>query len=185
MKSPSRVATILGLVSSLAPSLSYARTQNSASLQLGAVGLGAEGKLWQSTRADLGLRFESIFLRESPRDLGLGFFVEARTAWFAHGDYGGGFLALLPVDMTFPIWLGGGGFARRGDGAWAPGANAFLAWGGRSYNHHSSYAMAYGLIFDARWHGGATPGTDLVVAASIDLEGIALPFLYLVSAIRH
>jgi hypothetical protein len=162
-----------------------ARPQISVSSQLGVVGLGEEGKAWRSTKLDVGARLESVFFRESPGDFGIGPYVEARTAWFAHGDYGGGLVMVLPIDQTFPIWLGGGGFTRRDGGAWAPGANGFIAWGSRSYNHHASYAMAYGLLLDARWHGGPTPGVDLVIAASIDLEGLAFPFLYLVSAIRH
>jgi len=187
MRSVTRAAVGLALASilSLTSASAFARPQISVSNQIGVFGGGEDGKLWQTTKLDLGLRFESVFFRESPRDFGIGPYFEARTAWFAHGDYGGGLVAVLPIDMTFPIWIGGGGFARRDEGEWAPGANGFIAWGSRSYNHHSSYAMAYGLIFDTRWHGGTMPGVDFVVAASIDLEGLAIPFIYLVSLLRH
>jgi hypothetical protein len=161
----------------------FAKVQNSAQTQLGVANVGSpDGR---STKMDLGLRFESVWFRESPRDFGIGPYVEARTAWFDHADYGGGLVALVPVDLTFPLWFGGGGFARRGGGTWSPGFDGFLAWGGRSFNHHSSYAMVFGLLLDARVHGGDEKGTDVVLAATLDLEGLALPFLYAVSAVRH
>lgn len=162
-----------------------AHVQNSASTQLGVVGRGDDSGLWQHTNANLGLRFESVWFRESPRDFGIGPYVEARTAWFHYGDYGGGLVALLPVDPTFPIWLGGGAFARRENDTWAPGYHGFVAWGSRSFNYESSYAMAYGLLLDARVHRGDLPGVDLVISASIDLEAFSFPLLYTISALRH
>jgi hypothetical protein len=176
-------SAVVGIVVVCAPQSASASSQISASGQIGVVGVG-EGSFWGQTKLDLGLRFEDVYLRESPRDFGLGPFLETRTAAFVYGDYGGGLMAVLPVDPTFPIWLGVGGFARRQDATWAPGANAFLAWGGRSYNYSSSYAMAFGLVLDVRVHGGDHRGVDTVLAASIDFEGIALPFIYLASAIR-
>jgi hypothetical protein len=157
----------------------------SAQTQLGVVGLGDEGKAWQHTRLDLGLKLEALYLRKSPLDFGIGPYVETRTAAFKYGEYGGGLVALLPVAMTFPLWVGGGAFARREESQWAPGANAFLAWGGRNYNYSSSYAMAFGLMLDTRVHRGDQPGVDIVLAATIDLEALALPWIYLTSRLIH
>jgi hypothetical protein len=166
-------------------STAAARPQVSGQAQFGVAGDSEDGKAWQHTRFDLGLRFEAIYLRESPRDFGLGPYLETRTSAFHHGDYGGGLVALLPVSMTFPIWFGGGGFARRESSTWAPGFNAFLAFGGRDFNYHSNYAMAYGLILDARAHRGDDPGVDVILALTIDLEGLAIPLIYATSAIVH
>ena len=162
-----------------------ARPQWSAQTQVGVVGLGEDGKAWQRTRLDLGLKVEALYLRESPRDFGLGPYLESRTASFRYGEYGGGLVALLPVAMTFPLWLGGGAFARREESRWAPGFNGFVAWGGRNYNYSSSYAMAFGLMLDTRVHRGDTPGVDVVLAATIDLEALALPWIYLTSRLIH
>ena len=162
-----------------------ARPQWSAQTQLGVVGLGEDGRAWQRTRLDLGLKLEALYLRESPRDFGLGPYVEIRTASFRYGEYGGGLVALLPVAMTFPVWLGGGVFARRDLGEWAPGANAFVAWGGRNYNYSASYAMAFGLMLDTRVHRGDFPGVDVVLAVTLDLEALALPWIYLTSRLIH
>jgi hypothetical protein len=167
------------------PSIAAARPQWSAQTQVGVVGLGEDGKAWQRTRLDLGLKVEAIYLRESPRDFGVGPYLETRTASFRYGEYGGGLVALLPVAMTFPLWLGGGAFARREESQWAPGANAFLAWGGRNYNYSSSYAMAFGLMLDTRVHRGDQPGVDIVLAATLDLEALALPWIYLTSRLIH
>jgi hypothetical protein len=176
-------AGVAGAILCATPAAS-ARAQVSASGQIGVVGVG-EDAYWSRTKLDLGLRLESVYLRESPTDFGLGPYVEARSAAFIHGDYGAGLMAVLPVDPTFPIWFGAGGFARRQDHSWAPGANAFVAWGSRSYNYSSSYAMAFGLVLDVRVHRGDVPGVDTVLALSFDLEGLALPAMYAISAVRH
>ena len=136
------------------------------------------------TKLDLGLRVEDVCLRERPTDFGIGPYVEARTAAFVYGDYGAGVVAILPIDQTFPLWVGAGGFARRQDQTWAPGVNAFVAWGGRSFNYDSAYAMAYGVILDVRAHGGELPGVDTVLALSIDLEALALPWIFGINAVR-
>ncbi len=169
----------------LAPSVAHARVQNSAQGQLGVVGAGSDGAFWSRTRADFGLKFESLWFREGPKDFGIGPYLEARTASFGYGEYGGGLVALLPIDQTFPLWFGGGAFGRRQDSAWSSGFNGFVAWGGRSFNHHGSYGMAFGLMADARVHRGPQPGFDLVLAATIDLQSLAYPLMYLVSALRH
>lgn len=177
------LAIAIGLVA--VPRAAHARVQNSAQGQLGVVGAGSDGELWSKTRLDFGLKLESIWFREGPRDFGLGPYVEARTASFGYGEYGGGLVALLPIEQTFPIWFGGGAFARREDASWGSGFNGFVAWGGRSFNHHGSYGMAFGLMADARVHRGPQPGFDLVLGATIDLQSLSYPFLYAISALRH
>lgn len=180
-----RVAALVAAAGiSLVPCVAGARVQNSASGQIGVVGVGGD-RLWDRTRLNLGVRFESVWFRESPKHFGLGPYLEARTASFGHADYGAGLLLLLPVNDTFPIWLGGGAFARREDAAFAAGYNVFIAWGGRSFNTHGSYAMAYGLLLDIRAHRGPVPGVDFILTASIDLQAFAYPLLYGISLLRH
>lgn len=169
----------------LAPSLAHARAQNSVQGQLGVVGAGADGEAWSRTRMNLGLKLESLWFREGPKDFGIGPYVEARTASFAHGEYGGGLVALLPIDPTFPLWIGGGAFARRESSEWGSGFNGFVAWGVRSFNHHGSYGLAAGVMADARVHQGPQKGFDLILSATLDLQTLSYPLLYLVSALRH
>lgn len=162
-----------------------ARPQWSGQLEVGAIGEGNSDGPWRRTRFDVGVQLEALYLRESPGDFGLGPYIQARTDWFDSGEYGGGLVALLPIANTFPLWFGGGAFAHRGGGEWSPGGNAFLAWGARDYNYDASYAMAYGLVLDFRRHLGDLPGTDVVLAVRIDLEALALPWIFLTSAIVH
>lgn len=162
-----------------------ATPQWSGQLEMGAIGEGNADGLWRKTRFDLGVQVESIYLRDNPSDFGFGPYVQARTDWFDSGEYGGGAVLLVPVGYTFPIWIGGGAFGRRAAGEWAPGANGFVAWGARDFNYESSYAMAFGLVLDVRRHFGDLPGTDVVLAARIDLEVLAIPWIYLVSRITH
>lgn len=162
-----------------------ARPQWSGQLEVGAVGEGSSEGLWRRTRFEVGVQLEALYLRESPRDFGLGPYVQSRTDWFDAGEYGGGAVLLVPIANTFPIWIGGGPFGRRAAGAWSSGANGFIAWGARDFNYESNYAMAYGLVLDLRHHFGDVPGTDVVLAARIDLEALALPWIYLASAILH
>ena len=177
------IAIAVGL-SALVPARAQAKVQNSASGQVGVVGVSGPD-FWDRTRLNLGLRFESVWFREHAKQFGIGPFLEARTASFGHADYGGGLVAILPVDETFPIWLGGGAFARRDEGAFHAGYNGFIAWGSRSFNHHGSYGMTYGLMLDARYHRGPIAGVDLVLTASIDLQWLAYPWIIAYSAIRH
>lgn len=179
----SALAIVFGLV--VAPRVAEARPQHSVQGQFGVVGAGVDGGFWSKTRLDFGAKFESIWFREGPRDFGIGPYLEARTASFGYGEYGGGLVALLPVEQTFPVWFGGGAFARREDGAWGSGFNGFLAWGGRSFNHHGTYGLAFGLMADARVHTGPQKGFDLVLGATFDLQSLSYPLLYLVSALRH
>ena len=174
----------IALVASFAVQVG-ARPQYSVSSQLGIVAIGEEGRVWHRTRFDVGIRAEALYGRTAPRDGAIGPYLEARTAWFDHADYGGGLMALLAVDRTFPIWFGAGAFGRRQESTWAPGAHAFLAWGGRDYNYEASYAMAFGVLLDARVHRGDFPGFDMVLAVSIDLEGLAIPFIYGLSRLVH
>lgn len=169
----------------LPSSAAQARPQWSAQGQFGVVGEGSGGALWQHTRADLGARVEALYLRETPNDFGVGPYVEARTPWFHAGEYGGGIVALIPASHTYPVWLGVGGFGRRAESAWAPGVDAWIAWGARDFNYEGRYAMAFGLVLDVRRHGGDLPGTDVVASLRIDLEGLALPWIYLLSALVH
>ena len=176
---PSLVASVL------ATTAAQARPQYSASSQLGVVAVGGEGRLWRETRVDLGVRLEALYGRSAPHDGAFGPYLEARTAWFEHADYGGGLMALVPVHPTFPVWFGAGAFGRRQQSSWSPGAHAFLAWGGRDFNYEGDYAMAFGLLLDARVHRGEFPGVDIILAVSIDLEGLAIPFIYGVSRVLH
>lgn len=162
-----------------------ARAQISSELEAGIVGIGDGQRAWASTRLDLGVRVEALYGREGPRDWGAGPFLHARTPWFHGADYGGGLVVLAPVDPTFPLWFGVGGYERRLDSAWSPGANAFVAFGSRGFNYHSRYAMTYGLSLDVRSTFGTARSVDVIAALDLDFEGLLIPAMYFLGLVRH
>jgi len=162
-----------------------ARPQWSVSGQVGVSGDSDGKRVWQSTRLDLGLRTELLLGRDEPNQLGVGPYVEARTSAFVLGDFGGGVFGLIPIAATYPLWLGAGGFARFRDGAWVGGGDFWLAWGARSYNYTGDYGMAYGLFADARAVAGPQSGIDVIFGVTLDLEALALPFIFLGSAMKR
>lgn len=176
-------ALLVGGVGLPSQAAADSKTQTSIQAQAGWTWVGRpEGR---SHSFDLGLRWETVFGRSSPRSFGLGPYVEARTAWFHFGDYGGGLVAVVPVENTFPLWFGVGALGRREGGAWAPGAHAFVGWGSRSFNYQSVWGMVYGLTVDGVWHGGDQKGVDVVVAATLDVQSLVYPWLLLASWLRH
>lgn len=173
--------TLVGVPGSA--SAGESKAQTSIQAQIGWTWVGRpEGR---SHTVDLGGRWETVFGRSSPRDFGIGPYVEARTGGFHFGDYGGGLVAVLPVENTFPFWLGLGALGRREGGSWAPAGHAFLGWGSRSFNYQSVWGMVYGVTLDGVWHGGDRKGVDVVVAATLDAQALLYPWLLLVSWVRH
>ncbi|MFI5301754.1 MAG: hypothetical protein ACHREM_27000 [Polyangiales bacterium] len=154
-------------------------------METGIVGAGDQGSLWSSTKLDLGLRTELLLGRSSPRDFGFGPWVQARTTWFDGADYGGGAVALLPVDSALPIWVGAGAFERRRQDSWSPGIDAFIGFGSRSYDYHDPYAMVLGATLDVRAVLGPVRQTDVILCLQLDLEVLAMPAMYLFSRLLH
>jgi hypothetical protein len=132
----------------------------------------------------LGGRFDVLLLRDGPRDMALGPYVELMTAGFDTFEAGGGVAWLVPTGPTAFVFSGGG-FARSSRYRWEPGASATLFWGARSYNFHSSYAIAAGLFAQGRYGLGDAHQADAVVGVQLDLEYLALPFVLAYQAVRH
>lgn len=131
----------------------------------------------------LGARLDALFLREGPRDMALGPYVDVATAAFDTVETGGGVEWLVPVGATAFI-LSAGTFARKSTLGWEPGASANLFWGSRSFNYHSSYALGVGLFAQGRYGLGDGRQGDLIGGAQIDLEYLALPFVFVANAFR-
>jgi hypothetical protein len=134
----------------------------------------------------LGARGDLLFLRSSPRQMGLGPYVDVATAGFRDVDAGGGLSWLVPLWEDLPVVLSGGAFAREGrTRTLAPGVEGTLFAGSRSYNFHSSYGMAIGLFAQTRWVPESPSTLDVVIGVQLDAEILALPVLFVVNAFRH
>ena len=125
-----------------------------------------------------------LFLRERDRDFGVGPYARGLMVLGDSMSAGAGVSALLPISPTFPFVLSAGAVANTRDGEISPGADLWLFWGPSSYNFHSSYSMASGLLVGAQKTWGAAPATTLMLGAQIDFAFAAIPFIALYEVMR-
>lgn len=132
----------------------------------------------------LGGRFDVLLLRQSPRDMAVGPYVDVATEAFDTFQAGGGLEWLVPAGDTAFIFSGGG-FGRTSRFGWEPGVEATIFWGSRSYNYHSTYGLGVGLFLQGRYGFGDGKQTDALAGVQIDLAYFALPFVFLYEAVSH
>jgi hypothetical protein len=132
----------------------------------------------------LGARLDALFLRDAPRQMALGPYLDVATAAFDTFETGGGVEWLIPLDATAFV-LSAGTFARTSSLGWQPGAAGGLFWGSRSFNYHSAYAMSVGLFAQGRYGLGDSRQADVIGGVQIDLEYFVLPFLLAYEAITR
>ncbi len=134
----------------------------------------------------LGGRADVLFLREREGDMAIGPYVDLATERLDTLELGGGLEWLVPLVPSFPLVASGGVFERRAPVfGWEPGLAANLFVGPRSYNFHSSYAMANGLFVQGRYGLGDGKQADLIFGVQIDLGILALPFILAYEGIAH
>lgn len=124
-------------------------------------------------------RSDVLFLRERTSDFGLGPYLAAGTAAFEDLRLSAGVSALVPVVEDFPVVLSFGGLARDTNSF---GLSGSAFWGLRSYNFHSPYNLAFGLVLAGERTFGAQPSNALSLGFQLDGVVLALPFLLLVGA---
>lgn len=163
-------------LSALCSVAAHADPQWNASALAGVCGRGADGELWSDTCFYTGARADILFGRNRNSDFGIGPYVDINTAAFDDLRLGGGPTLLLPIHPYFPILLSGGPFVRK-NGDFTPGAEGWLFIGSRSYNFHSSYGLAGGIVFGYQTELRGEKANAIVIAAQIDVLLIALPFL--------
>lgn len=160
-----------------------AEPQANVGLTVGVAGTG-EGEYWSDTRFSLGAHGDVLFLRRRNADWGVGPFAEVLSA-MNDLQLGGGGSVLVPVHSDLPIVLSGGGYGRYTDAfGWEPGVSGQVFWGSRSYNFSSWYVMAGGLTVQGRFGLGDSEERSIVVAAHIDGEVLALPFVFAYELVR-
>jgi hypothetical protein len=181
-------ALLLGLSGFAIPSRARAEPQVGSALTLGggAVGLQPSGRAIPVFH--LGARGDLLFLRDNPRSMAVGPYVEVTSEAFRAFGVGGGAEWLLPAIQSFPFVLSAGGFARTGLGlssAWEPGIATSLFWGSRGFNYHSWYGLTAGLFVQARYSLGDSHDTDVIGGLQVDLSVFAYPWVLAFEAIRH
>ena len=132
----------------------------------------------------LGGRFEALLLRDRAGQMALGPYVDVATEAFDTFQAGGGLSWLLPVGEPVCV-LSAGGFARTSRFGWEPGVQGTLFFGARSFNYHSAYSPSVGLFLQGRYGFGDGKQADAILGVHVDLEYIALPFLFLYQAVAR
>lgn len=171
------VAT-LSTVLLVLPGSAAADPQANVGLRPGVVGVG-ETQWWDRTRFHLGLHGDVIYGRNRNTDVGFGPYAEVLTQ--ASSVQGGGGLTVhLPVHSYVPILVSAGLYERwHPDAGWSPGVAGQVFFGSRSYNYHSTYVMAGGLVAEIRYGLGAVEERSIIIAAHLDGQVLSLPFLLL------
>jgi hypothetical protein len=127
----------------------------------------------------LAWRGDILFLRDSPRALGLGPALSVRIDHFADVAPAVGASLLLPITEAFPLVFTPSAALRWDGASVAPGVSGRLFWGVRSHNYHSVYALSMGFWVEARHFFGAQQSTDVAAGVDVDLQLLAMPFLAL------
>jgi hypothetical protein len=180
-------AGLLGAAFSVAaPRRAAADPQLTTGLTAGVSGQGERGALWSATRLQAGLRGELLFGRDKDASFGVGPYVEAlTTASFADVQFGGGAAVLVPVHAYLPVVLSAGAYVgHRNPWGWEPGLAGELFWGSHGYNYHSFYALSAGIFAAGRYALGDSKEVTLLAGGRLDLELVAIPFLFIWGAIR-
>jgi hypothetical protein len=118
-----------------------------------------------------------LFGRSRNADAAVGPYVDFTTAGFEDVRLGGGASLLLPANPYLPLVLSAGGYARKDDPGWEPGVAGWLFLGSRSYNFHSSYGIAAGLLAGVQYGLGDSKETAIVISLQIDGQLLLIPFL--------
>jgi hypothetical protein len=163
-----------------------AEPQLTSGLTVGVAGVGDRSELWSGTRFTGGLRGELLFSRSKDTDWGIGPYVEVlTTSSFDDVKVGAGASLLVPVHEYLPLVVSAGGYGGyRSPWGWEPGLAAELFWGMHGYNYHSLYSMSAGIFAGGRYGLGDSKEVAMLVGGRIDLEMLAIPFLFAWGAIK-
>ena len=175
-------ATIATMAATAATS--QARPQVTAGATTGAAFTDLRAENAPRLAYHLGGRLDLLFLRDGPRDMAIGPYVDIATAAFDTFEAGAGIAWLVPTGSTAFVFSSGG-FGRTSRFGWEPGVAGTIFWGSRSYNFHSSYAVGVGLFAQGRYGLGDGRQADAIAGLQLDLEYLVLPFVFEYEAIAH
>ena len=184
MPSKRIVLAALMMILALAPREAAAAPQMSGGLTSGVALTDLRTASGPRVAYHLGGRFDVLFLRDRAGRMALGPYVDVATAAFDTFEAGGGLEWLVPAGDTALIFSGGG-FGRTSRFGFEPGVAGTVFWGSRSYNYHSAYSLGLGLFLQGRYGLGDGRQADAILGAQIDLQYLALPFLFAYEALTR
>lgn len=179
----SAVAIFMAIV--CCSSTALADPQPTGGITIGAAGVASQHQFWNDTAFHLGLRSDVMFGRTNVSSFGAGPYCEMLTHNFKEVQVGLGGASLLPIIDGFPLVVSIGAYGRYTPTfGIEPGVASSLFWGIRSYNHHSVYNMAGGLLAQFRYGLGPSGETSIIISAQVDMVALTLPFQFIYHAIR-
>ncbi|MBN9160576.1 MAG: hypothetical protein J0I07_06415 [Myxococcales bacterium] len=185
MSRGTRIAVVVAGLLSLVAARAEAAPQVSAGLTTGAGLTDLRASNGPRLAYHLGGRLDVLLLRDRAGTMALGPYVDVATAAFDTFESGGGIEWLVPAGDTAFIFSAGA-FARSSRFGWEPGAAGTIFWGSRSFNYHSTYSLGLGLFLQGRYGlAGEGRQSDAILGVQIDLQYLALPFLFAYEAITR
>jgi hypothetical protein len=151
-------------------------------LALGAAGVGHDAA-WESTRFYGALRGDALFLRTAPDSIGFGPAVEIGTVGFSDVRFHGGVEVLFPFAEFFAVSAAPAGFVRSSSQGAVGGVSGRLLAGVRAYGY-TEYSLSGGLLFGFDQDLGGPKQHAIVIGAQVDGLVLALPVLFVISALR-
>ena len=169
-------ALLLGalLIATLAAEHAQASPEWNAGVITSLCALGADGVYFEDYAWCNSLHGDVLFGRDRGADFALGPYVDVSTRSFSDLRWGGGASLLVPIIDDFPLVVSVGPYV---NGVENLGLRSALFWGLRSYNFHSRYGMAGGLVLAAENDFGKDPENALFAGVQIDGLWLALPFI--------
>ncbi len=174
----------LGCAALLFATSAQADPQWSGGWVTGVAAEGERGAMFSEASWFNALRGELVLGRSRNQSFGIGPYAELGTAGFEDVRMGGGAVAVIPWHPYFPLSVSLGGYARRDDDRFTGGISAFGMLGSRSYNFHSNYAIAAGLVFGVQRDLDDNRRSALVVGVQLDALLLAMPVIIGVSALQ-
>jgi hypothetical protein len=165
------------------PRLAFAEPEVTSNLVLGGgVLLSDDPELQGSFDASegvlrMGLTSAIIFLRESNRELGLGFYAELMTNSFHDILPGAGVTLVLPIHHAAPLVVSAGAHYDY-DGEHAGGVGGRLWWGAHNHNHYHVYNITLGLWIEAKANLWGNREVIITAGVDIDLQVLFTPWLW-------
>lgn len=130
------------------------------------------------------VRGDVLFGRSRRTDLAFGPALELGTLGFSDARGHAGVSVLLPLGDVLALVATPGGFVRTGSGDPVFGVSGRLFFGFRSLNHYGHYTLAGGLLAGVDRDLESPETHALSLAAQIDGQLLAIPFILLVEWIR-
>jgi len=158
----------------------YASPEWNAGVITSVCALGEGGVYFEDLAWCNSLHADVLFGRDRGAEFALGPYLDISTRNFSDLRWGGGASLLVPIIDDFPLVISAGPYV---NGLENLGLRTALFWGLRSYNFHSNYGMAGGLVLAAENDFGSVADNALMAGVQIDGLWLALPFIFVYEAI--